>query len=138
VTQFIKDNDTGIVYTPTFSIDHPDFPEKKEPVRASILLGGWILIPTKTGCSTVYCAEINPNGNIPKSLIKFSADLQGKIVSNLKTYMINKWQKRGGKIFDFENGEGLIVGVTLEDRKRAKEKPAVKLEIKEEIKEVIK
>jgi len=90
VTQFIKDNDTGIVYTPTFSIDHPDFPEKKEPVRASILLGGWILIPTKTGCSTVYCAEINPNGNIPKSLIKFSADLQGKIVSNLKTYMINK------------------------------------------------
>ena len=46
VTQFIKDNDTGIVYTPTFSIDHPDFPEKKEPVWASILLGGWILIPT--------------------------------------------------------------------------------------------
>ena len=42
-------------------------------------------------------------------------------MSNLKTYMINKRQKWGGKIFDFENGEGLIVGVTLEERKRNKD-----------------
>ena len=67
----------------------------------------------------MYCAEINPNGNIPKSLIKFSADLQGKIVSNLKNYMINKRQKKGGKIFDFDKGEGLLVGKAIALKKEA-------------------
>lgn len=97
-------------------------------------------MPTPQGCSTVYCAEVNPNGNIPKSLIKFSADLQGKIVSNLKTYMINKRQKRGGKIFDFENGEGLIVGVSMEERKRMREEKMnpKKEEVKEIVREVVK
>jgi hypothetical protein len=88
--QFIKDYETGVVYCPMYSLDHPQFPEKANPVRASIILAGWLLVPNKEGCSTVYCAEINPNGNIPKSLIKFSADLQGKIVADLKKYMISK------------------------------------------------
>lgn len=72
------------------SIDHPKFPEKSNPVRASIILAGWILVPTKEGCATCYVAEVNPNGNVPKSLIKFSADLQGKIVADLKKFMITK------------------------------------------------
>lgn len=41
--------------------------------------------------------------------------------------MINKRQKKGGKIFDFDKGEGLIVGLTLEERMRPKE------EIKQEM-----
>ena len=103
------------------SIEHPDFPIKENPVRATVHLAGWILIPNKNGCDTVYVAEVNPNGNIPKSLIKFSADLQGKVVAGLKAYMVSKRQKKGGKIFDFEAGEGLLVGITKEERKSMKE-----------------
>ena len=32
-SQFFKCKKTGIVMTPTISIDHPDYPEKKDPVR---------------------------------------------------------------------------------------------------------
>jgi hypothetical protein len=73
--QFIKSINTGIIYTPTYSILHDDFPAKEAPVRAVITLGGWALVPTKTGCSTVYVAEVDPKGNIPKFMIKMSADL---------------------------------------------------------------
>ncbi len=42
------------------------------------------------GVSTVYIAEIDVKGKIPQSVIKFGADLQVKVVADLKKYLIKK------------------------------------------------
>ena len=43
VNKFTFDN--GIIIMSAFSVDHPDCPIKKEPVRATVYCGGWISIP---------------------------------------------------------------------------------------------
>ena len=70
-------------------------------------MGAWFLTPTPEGCDTVYVAEVDPRGNIPKSILKMSAKIQGEIVTNMWEWMIKKMKKRG-KLF--ENGLPLEVG----------------------------
>ena len=75
-TVVLKDKESGIVFTPFCTIDHPKFPETKAPIRATVHLGGWVLIPKEDGTTkTIYITEIDFSGNIPKGMIKMGADL---------------------------------------------------------------
>ena len=93
-TMMLKDKKTNIVYVPVKAIDHPKFPAQKAPIRATMNIGGWVLIPMENGMTkTIYMTEVDPNGMIPKGMLKMGADLQGKLVGDLKNYMIKKHKK---------------------------------------------
>ena len=86
-SQIITSKKTKTVYTPTYSFEHPDYPAKKEPIRANVLIGGWVMVKKDEGCQVVYAVEIDPQGSLPKFLIEKTADIQIMIVSGLKKYM---------------------------------------------------
>lgn len=86
-SQIITSKKTNTVYTPTYSVEHPDFPPKKEPIRANVLIGGWVMVKKGEGCQVVYAVEIDPQGSLPKFLIEKTADIQIMIVAGLKKFM---------------------------------------------------
>lgn len=87
-SQLIKSKETGCLYTPTFSIDHDDVPVVKDPVRALVHIGGWVIMPRGTGSQVIYAAEINPGGSIPTYLIEKTADIQVLVIAAMRDYMI--------------------------------------------------
>ena len=87
-SQIITSKKTNTVYTPTYSIEHPDFPPKKEPIRANVLVGGWVMVKKGEGCQVIYAVEIDPQGSLPKFLVEKTADIQIMIVSGLKNFMM--------------------------------------------------
>ena len=76
VTTLCKDQKTGNIFVPCATIDHPKWPEQKAPIRAVCHIAGWVLMPQHDGTTkTIYMTEIDPIGNIPKSMLKMGADV---------------------------------------------------------------
>ena len=111
---FAKDVETNITFAITYSADRPKYPPKSSPVRAHCHMGGWILFEKEDKtCDSVYVSEIDVKGNIPKSFLKMAAQFQGLVVARMRLHMMDKQKKKGGaKLFDFDKGEGVIVGET--------------------------
>ena len=95
-SQIINSKKTNTMYTPTYSIVHPNFPEQKDPIRAEVFIGGWCMIKKGEGCQVVYASEIDLKGNIPKFLVEKSADIQVLVVNGLKNYMIKMEKIKAG------------------------------------------
>ena len=38
----------GMIIAPSISVTHPDCPQKKDPVRATIFKAGWVFVPVET------------------------------------------------------------------------------------------
>lgn len=87
-SQLITSKKTNILYTPTFSVEHESMPIRKDPVRAEVFIGGWIVMPRGDGCQIIYTCEIDLKGNIPTYLVEKTADIQVLVVVGLKDYMI--------------------------------------------------
>lgn len=87
VSQIVTSKKTKTMYTPTYSIVHPDFPPQKDPIRAEVFIGGWVMIKKGEGCQVIYASEIDLKGSIPKFLVEKSADIQVMVVTGLRNYM---------------------------------------------------
>ena len=77
------------MYTPTYSIELPEYPPQKTPVRAFVIIGGWVIRSLPDGGSEcVYANELDLQGSIPQFLVEKTADVQISVVSALKQYMM--------------------------------------------------
>lgn len=88
VSQIVTSKKTNTMYTPTYSFVHPEFPPQKDPIRAEVLIGGWVMVRRGEGCQVIYASEIDLKGSIPKFLVEKSADIQVMVVSGLRNYMV--------------------------------------------------
>lgn len=79
----------GIIMRPASSVTHDDAPIVKDPVRATVYLGGWILIPENDGKHTrcVYFNASNPNGSIPGMFKTKAQFVAGGITKTIRDYM---------------------------------------------------
>lgn len=53
-TQLITSKQQKTMYTPTFSIELPEYPPQKDPVRALVPIGGWIIQEKSGGSQVIY------------------------------------------------------------------------------------
>lgn len=85
------DFDNGIIVMSAVSVEHPDCPIKKDPVRATLYCGGWIAVPiTENQTRIIYINSANPNGDIPnmfKPKASFTAAGMPKL---LKDYIMKR------------------------------------------------
>lgn len=108
-SQLITSKQTGCMYTPTYSIDLEEYPPQKEPIRAEIPIGGWVLIQTPEGGSNcIYTSELDLKGNIPKFMIEKTADIQVSILTSLRDYMMAKEGLKPGQVWVRPESERII------------------------------
>ena len=99
-TQLITSKKLKTMYTPTYSIELPDYPPIKKAVRAEMPNGGWVIMETPDGGSTVvYVSELDFKGSLPKFLIEKTADVQVSILTALKKYMIAQMGVKEGEVW---------------------------------------
>mmetsp|Transcript_19248 Transcript_19248/g.22294 ORF Transcript_19248/g.22294 Transcript_19248/m.22294 type:complete len:173 (-) Transcript_19248:81-599(-) len=77
---FVKFDDGTYVF-PTYSIDHPDYPEVKNYIRVLLHIGGWVLKPiddNNTLC--YYYNRADMKGTIPDFIIKQGVSKQTLLI----------------------------------------------------------
>jgi len=108
-SQLITSKETGCMYTPTYSIELPEYPAEKSPVRAFLKLGGWVLKSMPDGgCECVYVSEMDLQGNIPQFLVEKTADIQVSVVTELKKYMMKCENIKEGEVWKRPPGEEVV------------------------------
>lgn len=81
----------GAIFCTFASVEHDDYPITEAPVRAEIVIGGWLIVPTEPGkCHCVYVSEADPKGKIPKFIIKQGIGLAAGFCTGLRKYMEKK------------------------------------------------
>lgn len=99
-TQLITSEEEQTMYTPTYSVDLPDYPEQNDPIRASLPIGGWVIKKTDDGGShIVYANELDLKGNLPAFMIEKTADIQISVVTALRDYMMKKEGVKKGEVW---------------------------------------
>ncbi|XP_019376671.1 PREDICTED: PCTP-like protein [Gavialis gangeticus] len=57
-----------------FSVKHPQYPPRKDLVRAVSVLAGYLVHPTgPTSCTLTYLAQVDPKGSLPKWVVNKSS-----------------------------------------------------------------
>ncbi|XP_029463117.1 START domain-containing protein 10-like [Rhinatrema bivittatum] len=69
----------------SFSVKHPEYPPRKDLVRAVSLLAGYLITTTgPSSCVLTYLAQVDPKGSLPKWVVnKCSQFLAPKILKKL-------------------------------------------------------
>ncbi|XP_078496300.1 START domain-containing protein 10-like [Lissotriton helveticus] len=80
-----------------FSVKHPDYPPRRDRVRAVSLLAGYLITSTgPNSCILTYLAQVDPKGSLPKWVVnKSSQFLAPKVLKMIYKACINypAWKK---------------------------------------------
>ena len=84
----------GMIVFPVKSFDRDDKPVTKKYVRASLFIGGWVLLPKgENNTLCYYYNRADMGGSIPEFVMKQGASMQAILIQKLRDYMIKKAKK---------------------------------------------